>query len=173
MGVAAVVLVVAGSLAMVYNPYAAHWAGQRKGILLAAGASLFFSLNSCFDRLAVQKGTPVFSGFSMTFLSALFLLPLIIGRKDRLDALREHRAGLWLRGLLEIAFMVCKLYALQFLQAPYVVGIQRLSLLLSIIAGRVFFQEPDFARRLAAGVLILAGVALIAWLSGPGGASWQ
>jgi drug/metabolite transporter (DMT)-like permease len=163
LGVAAVVLVVAGSLAMVYRPSAAHWAGQRKGILLAAGASLFFSLNSCFDRLAVQKGTPVFAGFSMTLLSALFLLPLMVGRKDRLEALRDHRAGLWLRGLLEIAFMVCKLYALQFLQAPYVVGIQRLSLLLSIIGGRVFFQEPDFPRRLAAGILILAGVALIAW----------
>src|SRR5262249_48815201 len=139
------------------------WASQKKGILLALGASLFFALNSCFDRLAVQEGTPVFAGFAMTYFSAMFLLPLIVRRKDRLQALWANRADFTLRGLLEILFMVSKLYALTFLQAPYVVGLQRFSLILSIIAGRVFFKELDFGKRLAAGALILAGVLLILW----------
>ncbi|HXG08469.1 MAG TPA: DMT family transporter [Gemmataceae bacterium] len=164
LGAAAVLLVVAGSLAMVYRPAVAHGTGQQRGILLALGASFFFSLNSCFDRLAVKEGRPVLAGFSMTLLSALFLFPLVVRRKDRLEALRSHRLGLLARGLLEIAFMVCKLYALQFAQAPYVVGVMRLSLLFSIIGGRVFFGEPDFPRRLAAGALILAGASLIAYL---------
>jgi drug/metabolite transporter (DMT)-like permease len=163
-GVLAVVLVVGGSLLLVYRPSKAGWAGQGKGILLAIGASVFFSLNSCFDRLAVQKGTPVFAGFAMTLLSAVFLLPLMLGRTDRLQALRVHRSGLLVRGFFEIAFMVSKLYALQFLAAPDVVGVQRVSLLLSIVGGKVFFQEKDFGQRLAAGVFILAGVFLIGWL---------
>jgi drug/metabolite transporter (DMT)-like permease len=165
-GVVAVVLVVGGSLLLVYRPRSRGWAGQRKAVLLAAGASLFFSLNSCFDRLAVQRGTPVFAGFAMTLLSALFLLPWALRRRYRWEALRANRAGLWVRGLLEVAFMVSKLCALQFLQAPYVVGVMRLSLVLSILGGRVFFREPDFARRLAAGLLIVGGVFLIAWLQG-------
>ena len=45
-----------------------------------------------------------------------------------------------------------------------VAAAQRLSLVLSIVGGRVFFKEGDFRRRLAAGVLILAGVFLVAWL---------
>jgi drug/metabolite transporter (DMT)-like permease len=163
-GAGAVMLVVGGSLLLVYRPSTKGWTGQKRAILLAAGASLFFSLNSCFDRLAVQHGTPVFAGFGMTLLSAVFLLPLIVHRRERLRALRVHQAGLWLRGLLEVAFMVSKLCALQYLQAPYVVGVLRLSLLLSIIGGRVFFREQDFGRRLAAGILILGGVFLIAWL---------
>jgi drug/metabolite transporter (DMT)-like permease len=161
--VVAVVFVVGGSMLMVYRPSARSWASQKKGILYAAGAALFFSLNSCFDRLAVEKGTPVFAGFTMTLLSALFLCPLVFGNKDRLRSLRVHRAGFLLRGLLETAFMVCKLSALQFLDAPTVTGIQRLSLLLSIVGGRVFFKEKDFRGRLAAGVLIVTGVALITW----------
>jgi drug/metabolite transporter (DMT)-like permease len=160
----AVALVVAGSLLMVYRPSTTGWAAQRKAILLACGAALFFSLNSCFDRLAVQRGTPVFSGFTMTLLSALFLLPFVGFRKDRLQSLRTHRVGLFVRGALEIAFMVCKLYALQFLAAPDVVAVQRLSLVLSIIGGRMFFKEPDFKRRLAAGILILMGVFVVAWM---------
>ncbi|MBY0524556.1 MAG: DMT family transporter [Gemmataceae bacterium] len=117
-----------------------------------------------FDRLAVQEGTPVFAGFTMTLLSAAFLVPFVAFRGDRREALRAHCGGLWLRGFLEVTFMVCKLTALQYWSAPYVVGIQRFSLVLSIIGGRVFFRESDFGRRLAAGALIVGGVLLIAWL---------
>jgi drug/metabolite transporter (DMT)-like permease len=165
--VAALVLVVIGSLLMVYRPSSRNWRSQERGILLAAGAALFFSFNSCYDRLAaVDRGTPVFSGFAMTLLSALFLFPFVLGRKDRWVALATHHRGFLLRGILETAFMVCKLFALQFIDAPTMAGIQRLSLLLSIIGGRVFFKEEDFKRRLAAGCLIVAGVVLlIGWQS--------
>jgi drug/metabolite transporter (DMT)-like permease len=159
--VVAVMLVVGGSLLIVYHPSKSGWGEQKRGIVLALGAALFFSLNSCFDRLAAQYGRPVFSGFTMTLLSAVFLAPLVLTRGDRLRALHAYRRGLLARGLLEVAFMVCKLYALQFLNAPFVVVINRFALVLSIIGGRLFFKEPDFARRLAAGLLILLGVVLI------------
>src|SRR5581483_1094824 len=154
-GAVAVAVVVLGSVLLVYHPSARGWAEQKKGILLAIAAAFFFSLNSCFDRLAVKKGTPVFAGFSMTLVSALFLLPWVFLRRDRLTAMRVHQKELWMRGFLEIAFMVTKLYALQFLPPAYVAGMQRISLVLSILSGRLIFKEPDFGRRLAAGILIL------------------
>jgi uncharacterized membrane protein len=160
----AVILVVGGSLVLVYHPSASGWREQRKGILLATGAALFFSLNSCFDRLAVQKGTPVFAGFTMTLLSATLISPFIIGNAKRKTALWENQGTLWLRGLFEVLFMVPKLFAMQHMHAPFVVGLMRLSLLFSIVGGHVFFREKDFARRLAAGILIIGGVVLIAWL---------
>jgi drug/metabolite transporter (DMT)-like permease len=161
--IASVFMVVVGSMLMVYRPSTRKGPSQKRGIMFAAGAALFFSLNSCFDRLAVERGTPAFSGFAMTLLSAQFLTPFILGRSHRLDALRTHYLGFLFRGFLETAFMVCKLFALQSMDAPALAAIQRLSLLLSIIGGRVFFKEEDFTRRLAAGCLIVAGVILIAW----------
>lgn len=161
---AAVVLVVIGSLLLVYRPGTRGWQEQRKGILLATLAAIFFSLNSCFDRLAVQRGTPVFAGFTMTLLSAGMLLPFVMFDRERRQKIAAEQGGLWLRGFLEVAFMVSKLTALQYLKAPEVVGMMRLSLVLSIIGGKVFFNEPDFGRRLAAGMLILGGVFLIAYL---------
>jgi uncharacterized membrane protein len=143
-GVTAVILVVGGSLFLVYRPSSVGWATQRRGIFLAMGAAFFFSLNSCFDRLAVQRGTPVFAGFTMTLLSALFLAPLVLIRRERREGLYAYQGGLWIRGLLEVAFMVSKLTALQYLQAPYVAGLQRLSVVLSILGGRVFFQGKGF-----------------------------
>src|SRR5262249_37923124 len=134
----AVVLCVAGSLALVYNPKSAGWGGEKKGIILATGAAGFFSLNSCFDRLGVQEGvgkyspgeavvwlnpTPVVAAFAMTLLSALFLLPVVLFNPERRAKMRAERGSLLLRGLFEAGFMTMKLTALQYLRAPEFVGI--------------------------------------------------
>jgi drug/metabolite transporter (DMT)-like permease len=165
----AVLLVVAGSLALVYRPSHADWHRQRKGILLALGAAVFFALNSCFDRRAVVGGdpyfTPVIAGFAMTLLSAVMILPFALTRPGGVASLRRHWQGLSVRGFLEVAFMVGKLSASQHLSPPKVAGILRLSLVLSIIGGRVFFKEGDFPRRLLAGILIIAGVWIITWMN--------
>jgi drug/metabolite transporter (DMT)-like permease len=160
--VASVFLVVLGSMMMVNRPSKRKSVPQTRGIVLAAGAAVFFSLNACFDRLAVERGTPAFSGFAMTLLSALFLTPFVLGRAHRLKTLRTHSLGFLVRGVLETSFMVCKLFALQSMDAPSIASIQRLSLLLSIVAGRLFFNEEDFKRRLVGGYVIMSGVALLA-----------
>lgn len=167
----AVVLVVAGSLVMVYRPPAHDWASQKKGIALALAASFFFALNSCFDRLAMVSArqpevagdlsAAAFAGFTMTLCSALFLTPLILAYRQRRQAVVVNWPDFAVRGFLETTFMVCKLEAVRHLQAPYVAGLQRVSLLLSIIGGRVLFQEEDFVKRLIAGFLIMLGVLLI------------
>ena len=90
---AAVILVVLGSLLLVYRPSARGWGEQRKGIILATLAAVFFSLNSCFDRLAVKEGTPAFAGFTMTVLSATFLLPWVLFHPGG-GEMHESR-GLW------------------------------------------------------------------------------
>lgn len=161
LGGLAVVLVVAGSLLMVYRPSQQAAPSQKKGILLALTASGFFALNSCFDRLAVIEGTPVFAGFAMTLCSAVFLTPLIATRPERRQAVRNYWGEFATRGFLETCFMIAKLSALLWMQAPYVVSVQRFSLILSILGGRFLFKEQNFGRRLAAGALILTGIILI------------
>jgi len=174
-GVLAVVLVVVGSVALVYRPSHPDWAKQKKAITLAIGAAIFFGLNSIFDRLAMEPESettlsgmeylvrPAVGGFAMTALSALLLVPFILFRRDRMMGLYLFQRSLLIRGFLEVAFMVCKLVAVQDLPVAYVVGLHRASLLLTIIAGRVFFKEADFGRRMLAGLLIVAGVAWILW----------
>jgi drug/metabolite transporter (DMT)-like permease len=168
-GTVAVIVVVAGSVALVYRPSHPEWGKQRTALLLGAGASLFFALNSLLDRLAMLQGqrddpgSATMAGFTMTLTSAGMLLPFIVGHRERAAGMLAARRGLLTRGLLETAFMVCKLLAMQLMEAAYVVGLQRTSLLLSIIVGRVVFKEKDFGRRLLAGLLILAGVAWIVY----------
>ena len=54
--------------------------------------------------------------------------------------------------------MCSKLAALQYMQAPHVSGIMKLSVLFSILGGRVVFKEGDFKKRLLGGVLMALGI---------------
>lgn len=156
----AMFLISAGSFWLVYKTPSVNPAQQRKGIIFALLAAIFFSLNSSLDRLAVQSASPVFSGFSMTLLSGLMLLPAVF-RRDRAAKLAAQHRPFLLRGFFEVAFMVSKLYALQFLDAPKVMGIQRSSLLFSIVGGRVMFHERDFVRRFICGMMVFGGILII------------
>jgi uncharacterized membrane protein len=159
-GVAGIALIVIGSLIAVFKtPTGAK--PQKKGIAAALAAAFFFSLNSCFDRLAVQEAGPIISGFAMTALSALMLLPFLLRQAQRFGPILAEWKGCATRGFFEIGFMVFKLWALQFLQAPYVIGIQKSGLLFSIVGGKILFKEEQFLRRFLAGLFVFAGVLVI------------
>jgi drug/metabolite transporter (DMT)-like permease len=160
-GVLAVLLVVSGSLIAAYDSKRSRQQKSLLGIGYAIGSAIFFSLNSCFDRLAVQVASPTLSAAAMTLMAALLLAPFVLRQPQSIAICVEHRTSFLLRGLFEIGFMVLKLYALQYAQAPHVSALLGISLLLSIIGGKVLFKEEDFGRRLVAGLLVCAGVVLI------------
>jgi len=157
-GALGVAVAVAGSLLTLHGENRAARSPAGKGVCLALLASLFFALNSCFDRLAVLEAGPVGSGFAMTAAAALLLLPLQRGKKLGWSGLQSL---LLLRGALEISFMIAKLSALQTLQAPYVAAFQKLALLLSVALGGRLFGEKQTGRRTAGASLILLGALLI------------
>ncbi|MCB0353831.1 MAG: EamA family transporter [Bdellovibrionales bacterium] len=162
-GTFGVVFVVLGSILLMYRPAKGAFTWQAVGFAL--GASLFFSLNSCFDRLAVQVASPVMSGFAMTLLAALVLFPLAFRSGQLRWELKKVSCLLWGRGLLELAFMVSKLTALRYLQAPYVASLGKTSNLLSVLGGRFLFREGDFVRRLVATALMIFGISQIILVS--------
>jgi drug/metabolite transporter (DMT)-like permease len=161
LGVLGVGFIVVGNIWLVYRPRASTLKIEPRGILLSLGAAFFFSLNSCFDRLAVQVASPALSGFGMTLLAGVFLFIPLIGKGHQLRTLVVHKKAFSLRGFFEVCFMVCKLWALQYLQAPYVGGIGKLSLLVSIVGGRYIFKEGEFLKRICCGLLIIIGAVLI------------
>ena len=163
-GVIAVLVVVAGSLILITRRKSStNSESVGRAILLALACSIFFSLNSCFDKEAVKVASPTLSGFGMTAIAALFLVPpaWLAMRKEPGTIAHQFRAArrpLWLRGLFEVLYMVTKLTALQYLPTQYVAALGRSSLLYSVVGGKLFFREEDFLRRLVGAALIAAGV---------------
>ena len=134
----------------------------RKGIFFAILTAIFFSINNCFDRLATQLANPFVSGFWMTLVAALMLLPLYIKDQKRSKKTSPLPWKLLLtRGVCETLFMSSKLWALQYLQAPYVASILKLSLILTIFSGGFLFKEKDFQRRAIGGIFIITGSIIV------------
>ena len=163
-GIFAVLLVVIAGLIAVWKPGEKHGGLPLKGVALAVASAFFFALNNCFDRLAVQQASPIVSGFLMSALSAGFLFPFAFRKLSRGTDFSSNLKPFALRVLLGAAFMTTKLYALQSIRAPYVMAVVRCSLLISIIGGHFFLGERDTGRRLIAGLLILIGTIIIAFM---------
>lgn len=142
-------VVVGGVIATYKTPNA------RTGVIFALLAVVCMSLNHSLDRLAVQTGHPIFSGFMMTFLAMIFVYPIYLkfGRKGEIVS-----NWFWLRGAFEVLFMVSKLYALTELTATQVMLVLRLSVVLSVLAGFFYFKEQNVLRRLLAAIITLIGV---------------
>ncbi len=159
-GMGAVLVVIFGTLVILTKKGSfSHVLEHKHALLFALGSSLCFTFNSCFDRLAVQEASPVLSGFAMTFLAALFLLPFAV-RRGNLLSMRFEGAykPLWLRGLFEVLFMISKLTALQYLPVQYVAALTRSSLVFTVVGAKVLYGEGEFKRRLLGSFLILIGV---------------
>lgn len=159
-GIVGVLVVALAGVFLIWRPGKELPAASKKGILLSVGSAFFFSLNHCFDKLAVQEASPLICGFSMTLLSGVFFLPALLG-SGRASLIRGNFKLLGLRGFLEILSMMAKLVALQYLGAAYAVGLMRISLLFSIIGGRWLLDEGDFMARFLAGLFTVLGAVLI------------
>ena len=153
--------IVAGSILLVRRDKASGKVAQPVAILYALGGSLAFALNTCFDRLAVGHGGPVLSAFSMTLCAALLTLPVLLQRPGAMTELRTNTPQFLLRGLFETVFMVAKMFALVTLSAHVVVGLTRMSMLLTVIVGGVMFQEGDRARRIIGSAIMYGGLLLL------------
>ena len=97
----------------------------------------------------------------MTLLAGLFLLPGLLRAVNYQEKLKENFKPFSTRGGFEFAYMVSKLSALQFLQAPYVACLMKVGLIFSILAGKFAFEEKGTSRKLLAASLIIAGIVLI------------
>lgn len=175
-GVIGLILTVAGSLVLLdslgsVKNLRASLRKESKAVMLGLLGAFFFALNSCFDRLAVHQASPVLSGFAVTLGAAIFVLPVVLRDTNAMLEISGDHANpskiiqnikvLITRGALELLFMVAKLSALVFLETHYVVGLQRFSVVLSIVIGGRLFKERHLRKRIIAGLLIVAGTLVL------------
>lgn len=134
-----------------------------QGVLMAMSASVFFALNTLFDRLAVQRASSLVSAAAMTAAATIpFIIPVFRSATRREMFFKEARL-FNLRGIFEVGFMTLKLFALTVLPGAYLTGLMRLSVLGSILGGRVLLQEQATKERLLWGSLVCAGSILIVY----------
>ena len=115
------------------------------------------------DKAGVSRLHPVPYIGLMFVGSLLLLLPAAVGRTARL---RREWASNW-RAILAASVMTLTayllvLFAFRLSKAGYVVAAREVSIVLSVVIGRLWFGERRLPARLAGAGFVLAGVVCIA-----------
>ncbi len=161
LGIVGVLIVTIGSFVIISLEKVALKELPWKAILIALCSSIAFTVNTCFDKLAVQQASPLLSGFFVTFLAAIFFKPLFLFKKSESNIKLNASKALWGRGFFETVFMLCKLSALSFLAPQYVSALKKVSLFISVIGGKVAFNEQNTKKRFFGALLIFTGIICI------------
>ncbi|HYU34608.1 MAG TPA: DMT family transporter [Thermoanaerobaculia bacterium] len=137
---------------------------SQPGAWLMAGTALLLSLTIPLDKLAVRRASPPFHGLVLTAGIALGALAVLIVQK-RWRELAGLRRG-WLPFVLALASSTLalgfQLVALKYVLVSLIETLKRgIGNLLAVILGRAVFGETVTPGKLAAALLMAAGVALI------------
>ena len=134
-----------------------------RGALYMLGVAALWSISATVEKIAVVESSP---GFYLTFLSlgfAVIFMPVLVFRVDEpLVKLRKSWLALLGAGVLTGLMAAFQMQAIE--ETPlvnYVIAIKRAGMLVSVIAGWLFFNEKNILFRALGALLMVGGVVMI------------
>jgi uncharacterized membrane protein len=169
-GLAGILLVVAGSYVLnMKDSREGLWAPfkaliREKGPRFMLGVALIWSITSNIDKIGVTHSSVLLWVTAINAVSAVFLFPVALRRifkKPESLSSRNLRilVGVGLIAALRSLFQIT---ALTLTLVAYVISIKRTSAIFGILFGALIFKEKGFRERLLGGLIMVAGVFLIA-----------
>jgi drug/metabolite transporter (DMT)-like permease len=167
-GYAGVFLIFAGSYLLgvkdrstIISPFKAIV--KEPGARLMLLVALIWSVAANMDKIGVMATSPFFWAVCVQSFISLGLTIVLFFKRSAL----RGRAGGNLKILILIGFFtgagfVFQMTAIQTGLVPYVIAIKRISIIMGVLIGGLYFMEKDLKTRITAAAVMLAGVFLIA-----------
>lgn len=134
------------------------------GARLMLMVALIWSVAANIDKIGVMATTPFFWAVCVQSFIALGLtIVLFINRSSMKGRFRTGTGMLLLMGFFTGAGFIFQMSAISIGLVPYVIAIKRMSIVLGVLIGGLYFMEQDLKTRLGAAFIMVAGVFLIAF----------
>jgi drug/metabolite transporter (DMT)-like permease len=167
-GTFGVLATVVGSYVLNINPGDRRLLAPFRGMLTEKGCRLMllvaiiYSMTSALCRKAILHSSPMFfAAVYCLLLSSSMLVILLIWRKTTLQSLTRELPKGCAAGLLFFIEVIFNSMALAFAMAAYMISVKRLSVVISVIYGGVFFRESHLLFRFAGALIMAAGAIMI------------
>ncbi len=150
-----------GSRRDIFAPFRAIASEPGSRLMLMVAA--LYSLTSVMGKGALQYVSPGF--FAPFYFVLLGLVASILFARRQAHpgkVLTRHPLAHLGVGLFMALMVLTHFYAIQYVEVAYMIAVKRTSLLFGMLYGAWLFREAGLGRNLAAGVLMVAGVYLIA-----------
>lgn len=138
---------------------------KETGSWLMLIVSFLFSFAAVIGKVGMLHSSPLF--FTMMFFGVFgfsMLSGMLLFRKIRLQTFGRHRLKGTAAGLLFYFHALFHCLAIILVKAAYMISIKRLSVLIGVIYGGVFFHERHVVIRFWGSLLMISGAFLIAVL---------
>jgi drug/metabolite transporter (DMT)-like permease len=132
---------------------------KEKGSVLMIGVALIYSFTSSLGKMAIEHSSPLF--FGVTYFTALALLftPIVLykGKKVRARAV----LSVLLPGIFYSLMVVSHMIAISLAKVAYVISVKRMSLIIGVFYGYLFFKEKNIRERLFGSLLMVIGFIMV------------
>jgi len=133
---------------------------KEKGSYLASAGAFLASVAISVTKVSFAYAPPLLSALYINLVLAIVLLPFLFIQSP--EPLRKHSKALAGVGLTAGLGTALHFIGLALLPAVYYISIKRLSVVIDVFLGRVFFHEDHIRERFFGAVLMFAGIVLIA-----------
>ena len=134
---------------------------KEKGSLLMILVAFIYSFTSTLSKSAIRHSSPEFIAVFYIPIVAICFLPLALHNGMRPSELRFGWKIFLLIGICHAFGGFCHFKGLSIILVSYLISIKRMSLLLSVLYGGVFFHEENIRQWLLGCIVMVAGVVLI------------
>lgn len=163
-----VLLIVIGSLVMHRRLFAVSWMAPVQAIIEEKGSrymlivAFLFSITNPLDKKLVLM-SDVFTE-SLAYGLGLVLAFFLLGKFQRADfgaAIRANIKWVALAGLFDAVSLLFQLASYSYIQVVIAVSIKRAGIILSVLAGWLFFREREITDKVIAASVMFCGVLIL------------
>ena len=166
MGAAGITIIAAGAYMLNVNSSKDGLAGPLRAILKEPGSvmmiavALIYSVTSTLGKVAVQHSSPLFFSFFYPFILTVVLTAFMAG-KGTLKTVFSRPTVFLPIGLFTALMISTHYMAISLTNVSYMIAVKRMSVIFSVIYGKLLFKEADIKERLLGSSMMVTGAALI------------
>ncbi len=135
---------------------------KEKGSVLMIIVAFIFSIGACLGKIAVQHSSPAFFSVIYIFLLSLFLFIIVSFKsKQFLSKSISRPVPFVFIGMLIAIMIVTHLKAISLIEVSYMISVKRLSILIGVIYGVMFFNETNIKERFLGATVMVSGIIMI------------
>lgn len=135
---------------------------KNKGSQLMLIVVLIWSITANLDKVGVKLSSPTFWVIAMVTMMAIFLSPICwYYSQGTIKQIIHQSFSLTLGGFFMATAIFFQMQAIQFTLVAQVIAVKRVSTLLSVFWGYLWFQESDIKSRSTGAIIMILGVFVI------------
>lgn len=166
-----------GIFLLAAGSYSLHLTSMRKGFLeplkaivkergsvFMLAVSVLYSFTSPLGKMAIEHSSPLFFGIAYFMALTVIFTPIALWQ-GKSEVKNFFASGAYRKlavpGFFWSCMIISHMIAISLVQVAYMISVKRISILIGVVYGYLFFREQDIRERFLGALLMVLGFVLI------------